>query len=460
MSVRILHYADVENAYDTPERVGRLAGAVDALRVESPSTLVTGGGDQTGPGVLSMACEGEQALDLLDALGPVAEVYGNHDFDHGYEAARSIAGEFSGAWLNANVYRDGERFAADQTTPTVLADAGDETVGFVGVTTETTPEINPVADDLDVRDAVDAVRENAGDLRAAGADHVVVLSHRGADEDDIARQTDIDAVLGGHEHDQFVARVDGTLVARPGSNGYSLLEVELGGDEASATNHETAEYPIDESVAAALRERLDETGLSETVTELSTPVSLTERDRKAGESAVGNFVTDALRRAGDADVALIVGGIRENDPLVGEVTVADLHGLCPFDNEVVVAELSGDRLLDAFRDLPLAGRFEDAPAWWFGHVSGASVVYDDRDYSLVDARVDGEAVSPDATYEVAFSDYHVETEHIVPAVEREDVVRAAGSLRDALVEQAGERGVNTRTEGRIERPYLEEPAVQ
>jgi len=159
-------------------------------------------------------------------------------------------------------------------------------------------------------------------------------------------------------------------------------------------------------------------------------------------------------------VALIVGGIRENDPLVGEVTVADLHGLCPFDNEVVVAELSGDRLLDAFRDLPLAGRFEDAPAWWFGHVSGASVVYDDRDYSLVDARVDGEAVSPDATYEVAFSDYHVETEHIVPAVEREDVVRAAGSLRDALVEQAGERGVNTRTEGRIERPYLEEPAVQ
>jgi len=32
MTVRILHYADVENAYDTPERVGRLAGAIDALR--------------------------------------------------------------------------------------------------------------------------------------------------------------------------------------------------------------------------------------------------------------------------------------------------------------------------------------------------------------------------------------------------------------------------------------------
>lgn len=457
MTVHILHYSDVENAYDTPERVGRLAGAVDALRDGADSTLVTGGGDQTGPGVLSMACEGEQALDLMEALDPVAEVYGNHDFDHGYDTARRVAREFPGAWLNANVYRDGERFAADQTTPATLVDAGEATVGFVGVTTEATPDINPVAEDLDVRDAVDAVREAADNLRDAGADYVVVLSHRGDDED-LAHRTDVDAVLGGHEHDQRVERIEGTLLTRPGSNGYSLLEVELG-DDARAFHHETADYPVDESVAAALRERLDETGLSETVTEVTTPVHLTERDRKAGESPVGNFVTDALRRAGDADVGLIVGGIRENDPLDGEVTVADIHGLCPFDNEVFVAELSGERLLDAFRDLPLARHFEGAPEWWFGHLSGASVVYDDRDYSLVEARVAGDPLHPDETYEVALSDYHVETEHIVRAVDPEDVVREAGSLREALVDQAREAGVNTSVEGRIQRPYLDTPTL-
>jgi len=456
MTVRILHYADVENAYDTPERVGRLAGAIDALRDDPAATLVTGGGDDTAPGVLSLACEGAQAQEFFDAVEPDVEVFGNHDFDHGYDAARRAAREFPGAWLNANAHHDGERFAADHTTPTALLDVGDATVGFVGVTAESTPDINPVAADLAVGDAVDAVRDAEHDLRDAGADHVVVVSHRGEDED-IARETTVDAVLGGHEHDRMADSVEGTLVARPGSGGHTLLEVTLSDGDPTATHRETADYPVDEAVAAALRERM-----AETVTRVDGPVRPTERHLKAGESPVGNFVADALRSAGGADVALLVGGIRQDDPLDGDVTVADLHGLCPFDNEVLVTEVDGATLLDAFADLQLAAVHpgDDVPDWWFGHVSGASLVYDDRDYSVVGARVGGEPVHPEETYEVALSDYHVVTDHIVRAIDEDDVVRAASSLSDALVERAREHGVNTETEGRIRRPYLEEPAVQ
>ena len=460
MPVRILHYADVENAYDTPERVGRLASAVDALRDTPEPTLVTGGGDNTAPGVLSMACEGAQAQDFFDAVDPDAEVFGNHDFDHGLGAARRVACEFPGAWLNANAYLDGERFAAAHTTPTTLLDAGDAAVGLVGVTAESTPEINPVADELVVGDAVDAVRDAERDLRDAGADLVVVVSHRGDDED-LARETSVDAVLGGHEHDELVERVDGTLVARPGSGGHTLLEVTLGDGEPTATHRETADYPVDESVASSLRERMDETGLSETVVHVDGPVRRTERHLQGGESPVGNFVADALRSAGDADVGLVVGGIRQDDPLDGDVTVADLHGLCPFDNDVLVAEVDGATLLDASADLQLAARYpDDVPPWWFGHVSGAEIVYDDRDYSVVEAHVGGEPVHPGETYEVALSDYHVVTDHIVRAIEESDVVRTAGSLSDALVEQAREHGVNTGTEGRVRRPYLDQPVVR
>jgi len=129
---------------------------------------------------------------------------------------------------------------------------------------------------------------------------------------------------------------------------------------------------------------------------------------------------------------------------------------------VLVTEVDGATLLDAFADLQLAAVHpgDDVPDWWFGHVSGASLVYDDRDYSVVGARVGGEPVHPEETYEVALSDYHVVTDHIVRAIDEDDVVRAASSLSDALVERAREHGVNTETEGRIRRPYLEEPAVQ
>ncbi|MFC3476970.1 bifunctional metallophosphatase/5'-nucleotidase [Halobacterium litoreum] len=458
MTVRILHYSDVENAHDTPERAGRLAGAIGELRDDS--TVVTGSGDNTAPGVLSLACDGAQAQDFYDAVDPDVDTFGNHDFDHGFDAARRAAREFPGAWLNANAYLDGERFAAEHTTPSVLVDAGGETVGFVGVANEATPEMNPKADALDVRDPATAVNDAASDLRDAGADHVVVVSHCGDRDDELATEVDADAILGGHEHDEHLARVDSTLVARPGACGHGLLAVRLG-DEVTATQHDTADFPVDESVADALRERKDRTGLSAVVATVEEPVTRTERDRKGGESPVGNFVTDAMRAAGAADAAFVFGGIREDDPLEGEVTAGEIHGLCPFDDEVAVAEVDGATLLDALRDLSFAARHpdEDVPAWWFGQVSGIELVYDDRDHAVVEASVGGDPIHPDDTYEVALSDYHVETDHIVRAVGPDDVVRTAVPLRDALVAYAREAGVNTDVEGRIQRPYLETPTL-
>lgn len=123
MTAQILHYADVENAYDTPERVGRLAGAITTLHDDA--TVLTGGGDNTAPGVLSLVCDGEQAQDFYKAVKPVVDVYGNHDFDNGFDAARRTAREFPGTWLNANAILNGDRFAAAATTPTTIVEAGD-----------------------------------------------------------------------------------------------------------------------------------------------------------------------------------------------------------------------------------------------------------------------------------------------------------------------------------------------
>lgn len=452
MVVRILHYADIENAFDAPERVGRLAGAIAALRDDS--TVVTGGGDNTAPGVLSLACEGEQAQDFYKVVEPAIDVYGNHDFDHGFDAARRTARKFPGTWLNANAVLHGDLFASEATTPTTIVEAGDDHIGFVGVTTESLPDINPEANPITIRDAVKCVRSAETNLRNAGADFVVAVSHRGND-DDIARETTVDAVLGGHDHEEQIVHVNDTLVARPGDSGHSLLDVTLD-DHPTATVHKTANYPVVDTVAAALRDRMDSTGLSETIDHVEEPVTISEQDCKAGESAIGNFVTDALRHAGDADVALTVGGIRESDPLNGDVTVADIYGISPFDNNVVVAAVSGSTLQEAFEDLALAAWYDDAPAWWFGHVSGAELVYDDRNHAIIDANINGRPLVEDRTYEVAVSDYYAKTDHIVRAFGSNDIIRTAGSLRDALVEYTREHGIDPSVKGRIQRPYLDQ----
>nr|WP_284009037.1 metallophosphoesterase [Halomicroarcula sp. YJ-61-S] len=143
MSPRLLHYSDVENAYDDPDRLARLAGALNAL--DGPDSLLVGTGDNTGPGVLSLVTDGQQSVELFGAVDPAFETFGNHDFDHGVDATRAIVGKTPQTWLTANVREDGNRFAADETEPWALRTVDGTRVGFVGVTTPDAEATSPGA---------------------------------------------------------------------------------------------------------------------------------------------------------------------------------------------------------------------------------------------------------------------------------------------------------------------------
>src|SRR6056297_535602 len=114
MAPRLLHYSDVENVYDSPERVGRLAGLLRDLRAESPAeTILAGSGDNTSPGVLALVADGAQALDFYEVVEPDVATFGNHEFDHGLPALRRLVRESPQQWVSANVWADreaGERF--------------------------------------------------------------------------------------------------------------------------------------------------------------------------------------------------------------------------------------------------------------------------------------------------------------------------------------------------------------
>jgi len=458
VSLRLLHYSDVENAYDTPERIGRLVGLIEQLR--DGKTVVCGTGDNTAPGVLSLVSEGRQALDFFRAVEPDVDTFGNHDFDHGFDAIRDIVADSAQTWVSANVRDDGAPFAAAEgTVPRTVVKRGGHEVGVIGVTAPETPDINPIAEPLAFADPTAAVSEHAATLRSEGVDHVVVVSHCGDDEA-LARETDVDVVLGGHDHDELVEHVDGTLLTRPGNGGRTLLEVGFDGKKPTAARHDVADGPLDESVAAALRDRMDRTGLTEVVTAVDEPIVLTERARKQAESPVGNLVVDAHRWRANADVALAIAGIRETDPLDGKVTAADLVGLVPYGNDLVVLELPGDRLREAFRELSVTYRYPDAPEWWFGHVSGARIVWDDRSESLVEATVDGESLTDDTTYTVAASAYFVEADTLFSAFGPDDRIDTAGAEHEALVEYARENGIDAELDGRVERPHFERPTVR
>ncbi|WP_122090306.1 bifunctional metallophosphatase/5'-nucleotidase [Halalkalicoccus subterraneus] len=448
MGPRILQYSDVENAYDEPDRIGRLAGLIGQLRDER--TIVVGTGDDTAPGVLSLVTGGRQALDFFDRIEPDLETFGNHDFDHGYAATRDVVRRSPQTWVSANVFHEGERFGnAAGVVPTAVVERAGVRVGFFGVLDPATPSINPKASDLVLEDPIEVAERAVTALHSEGVDHVVALSHLGAGDDTLARAVDVDAVLGGHVHAERLDRVDGTLCTRPGANGTALIEVDLG-EEVRGTRHRTETGPRDEAVAATLRERMRRAGLDEVVGVVDEPIERTEEVTVSGECRIGNWVADAYRWAADTDVALHnAGGIRSGPPLAGEVTLADCIGVVPFDGPLTVGSVTGAELKTLLSQAIDADVGFGEPDWWHAHVSGLRVALDGSRVESV--RVDGAPVDPDAEYSIAASRYLFETDHEFPALTTAHRRGTIDVQYEVLAEYARRVGIGPTLDGRLQR---------
>jgi len=444
MSPRVLHYTDLENAYDTPARIARVATLLASRRDED--TLVAGTGDNTGPGVLSLVADGRQSLDFFEAVDPHVETVGNHDFDHGFDAIETIVEASPQQWTLANVTLDGERFGASAgIEPVTTLSIGQTTVGVVGVLDPATPEMTPGTDALEFEDPVEAVDRWVPRLRDRGADHVLALAH--TNEDDaraIAGETGVDAVLAGHSHDQTDTVVDGTPLTRPGATGQYVYEIDLA--TGSVTRHDAQEREPDPSIEAALTDRIEAEGLDEVVGHVSDPVSRSRESRLDGEWRLGNFVADAYRWKTDADVGLQnSGGIREGPALSGDVTVGELISVSPFEEPVVVASVSGAELQSVVAEAD-GRRLDGLNDYWYGHVSGLSVVAENGSYEAV---VDGEPVRPNGQYTVAVPNYILITDLEFPTLTEDHAVERYDMQYEVLVEYARECGIDARLEGRL-----------
>ncbi|ELZ39650.1 5'-nucleotidase [Halorubrum californiense DSM 19288] len=474
--VRLVHYSDIENVFDAPERAARLAGRIRGL--SGPDAAVVGTGDTTAPGVLSLVATGRQVLDFYEATDTVFDTFGNHEFDYGPDALRGLVADAPATFVSANVRDEAdEPFGRDEgVVPWATHEVDGETVGFVGVTDPATDSLNPMAADLSFDDPVAAARDALAEMRTAVAergdgevdsgseedasggragvgplDHVVVLSHLGAGDDDLARELDVDAILGGHVHSRRNEVVADTRLVRPGVNGETVAEIDLDSEPPTATLHEPDGADPAPGLADALAERMAAADLDETVDVVDRPIERSGDVVHGGECRVGNFVADAFQWVHDADVGLSnAGGLRQGDPWAGDVTKADLISLIPFEEPVALASVTGAELHDVFREMAAPDVDFGEEDWWHGHVSNARVVWDDDAELILEATVGGEPIDPDARYTVAVSEYLLHSEHEYPTLGQRHRIDEADIQYEVLAAYAREHGIAPEIEGRIE----------
>lgn len=368
--------------YDLFGGAGELAGAVKQLRAEHPDTVFAAAGDLIGASTFtSFIAQDKPTIDALNAAGLEVSAVGNHEFDKGYDDLvdrvmapyNATTNPYGGAewkYIGANVRM---KTTGDPAVPeSWIKDFGAVQVGFVGAVTEHLNElVTPTGiANITVTDIVDATNETADDLKAAGADVVVLLVHEGAPKTDCATMDDdptsdfgsiiagvndnVDAIVSGHTHLAYnckfpVAGWAGRAVTeRPvvsaGQYGMNLNQLVFSVDPTTqavlgvdqkilplVTDDDkdgvfTPVYPTDADVQKIVDDAVKQADVlgAEPLGQLAAPLKLAKLSNgttinRGGESTQGNMVAEVQRWAtsapesGGAEIAVInPGGLRED----------------------------------------------------------------------------------------------------------------------------------------------------
>ena len=399
--------------------LARLATLIKRIRRDNPATLVALAGDLISPSAVSALLRGQHMVAGMNAVGLDLATFGNHEFDFGPAVLVERMRESAFTWLSANVLdtRSGRPFGGARSE-LVLTLAGVR-VGLFGLTTPDTAKTANAGPAVEFRDPIATARTVSGEMRKDHVQLVVAVTHQDMASDRAmaaTRGVDVDVVLGGHEHEPLVAEEGRTLIVKAGSDARYLVQVDVwfASDgtlrERSWTFHEvSARIPEDPEVAklvAAYAERIGR-DLDAVIGHTSTPLDARRGPLRTRETNIGDFVADAMRGALGADVALMNGGGIRSDRIVppGPLTRRDVVNLVPFNNAVMVLEMTGARLREAV-EFGLVDREREGGQ--FLQVSGLTLTFDPRrprGDRVIDARVGDAPLDPQRTYRVAVVDF-------------------------------------------------------
>ena len=372
-----------------------LSTHINMIRDAHPDSLYVDAGDLVGATpVLSNLFYDEPTVEVMNTIGLDIQTVGNHEFDRGQdEILRRLRGgcldddcsyrgdtKFEGqdfATLSTNVTVDATGEAL--TYPYDIINVAGVDIGFIGVTTVTTP--NVVHPDgivgLTFHPEAEAVNNTVPAVQAAGADIIVVLMHEGGRQDGNENECidfrgasaaihphfddAVDVVIDGHSHQAYVCDLeDGPLITQAWEYGRMFTEITLvydhrrGGEIVArwAQNHEvTHDVTPDPAVldVIAFYEELAGPALEEIVGHSTVEIPRTTR---SAESRQGNLATDALIDQYGVDFAFQnSGGLRadlttlpQDDTGLFPIRRADVLEVWPFGNIVALAEVDGPLL--------------------------------------------------------------------------------------------------------------------
>jgi 5'-nucleotidase len=361
-TVTLLHFSDYHSHAlpfyaESRARQGGLARAIGYMKQEKRrGAFVLSGGDMVNKGSPAWSdkyqCAEWPWFDgVVDAMA-----FGNHDADYGRATFDRCRATIHYPLLSANATVDG---ATPFRSYTILQ-RGKIRIGVFALAGSDFPSLVK-ADGFHFTDAIAAARDVVHTLREIEhVDAVVSIGHQSIDEDfALARAVPgIDVILGSHSHlKRDLQQLEGTHTWFISPSQYltyiTRVQLVFGGHKLSAVRGKLVRVdeslPTDKTIAkrvATMQRELERdpeyAPLFAVIGTVAAPIDIAGLLTR--NSALGQLVMDVTRTAAKADVALSTSSSFRQAIDAGPLTLEDLRAALPYDNEIIVYDVPGERL--------------------------------------------------------------------------------------------------------------------
>jgi len=422
LHITILHFNDIHGHVEpncTAKKceggAARIATVIKNVKAENDArgtkTLVLFGGDAFSGTPVSSEFKGEAEFKVLDALGILAMVLGNHEFDFSLPVLKERIDEAKFHVLAANVrYKRSKKLLAEPGLTAMFSPTGACTY-IIGLVTPSTPHMtNPknvaglVFDDP-VKTAKYYLKQSEA-LEKQVPVLQIGLTHMGieADVNLVEKTKGFDVIVGGHDHvrpNQYCRSVESVPVCQTPANGKYLgrLDLEMDGRKIKYLGSKLIELTPgikeDPEIASLVA------NFSKVINaKYDKPIGVAKTNFSRGqghENPMGDLVTDAMRSVANTDIAIInTSGIRSTIKK-GPVTLRMIAEVLPFEDYVMTTTLTGQEIEETLNSSIRKG------GGAFLQVSGLS--FKMKGKKAVDISVGGEALSLDKSYSVATAEF-------------------------------------------------------
>ncbi len=472
--ITLLHTNDTHGRAEESDNDGMGFAKISTLfkqfLAENPNTLLLDAGDTFHGTTFATLQRGESIVNVMNEVGYDAMAAGNHDFNYGYGRLLELEKMAEFPVLSANVKKqDGDRLLK----PYVIEEVDGIKLGLFGLTTpETTYKTHPKnVEGLTFADPAEEARVMVAELEAQGVDAIIAVTHLGIDASStdtsikVAKEAPgIDVIVDGHSHSTLVEGLQGendTLIVSAGeyTKNLGVVELEFDADKKLISKkahliskEDAAETEPDPAVTGVIEEvkKSQETTLSEVVGKTAVRLDGEREKVRAGETNLGNLITDAMLDVTGADVAMTNGGGIRASIEAGDITKGDIITVLPFGNYIVTKKVTGADLKAALENG--ASAYPETKGG-FAHVGGMSYAIDaskPAGQRIHSVKVGGKALDLKAGYMLATNDFMAAGGDEYTMFKDHPIAGEYPALDEALIAYIQKLGeVGPKVEGRI-----------